>query len=255
METVELICDKRETRPKGLVHALRRAGRVPCIVYGPTTQPIAVAVAGVDLKTRVASQARSPVIKLSSPAAEVNGKHVVVKDIQRAPVSGEILHADFYEVDLNRPIRMEVPLKFAGRATGVTEGGILQPLVRQVEVECLPMEIPEFIEVDVSALGIHDVIHVSALKFAGNVKPIYDSDYAVVSVLPPTVAEVAVPAAAAAVEGAPAEGAPAEAGAAAPGAAPAEGAAAKEGAATAAPAAGAKKAEAAVKKAEPAAKK
>jgi large subunit ribosomal protein L25 len=246
METVELVCEKRETRPKGAATTLRRAGRVPAILYGPRTAPTALAVGGVELKARVASAARSPVIRLKSPSPDLDGKHVVLKDVQRAPVSGDILHADFYEVDLNRAIRVSVPLKFVGKAAGVTEGGILQPLVRSVEVECLPLEIPEFVEVDVSALGIHDVIHVSALTFSGNVKPIYDSDYGVVSVLPPTVAEAPVAAAAAPVEGAPVEGVAAE------GAAPAAGAAAAAAPAEAgkeagAPAAGAKKPETAKK--------
>jgi large subunit ribosomal protein L25 len=231
METAELACEKRETRPKGRAKTLRRAGRIPAILYGPQTPPTALAVGDADLKARVASAARSPVIRLKCASPEVDGKHVVLKDLQRAAVSGDILHADLYEVDLNRALRVSVPLKFSGRAVGVTEGGILQPLVRHVEVECLPLEIPEFIEVDVTELGIHDVIHVSALKFAANVKPIYDNDYAVVSVLPPTVAEAPVAAAAAApVEGAPAEGAPAE-GAAPAAAAPPEGGAKEQAAA------------------------
>ena len=251
MDTVEMACEKRETRPKGSVNALRRAGRVPAILYGPQTQPTALAVAGAELKARVASAARSPVIRLKSGSSELDGKHVVLKDIQRAAISGDILHADLYEVDLKRPLRVAVPLKFVGRAVGVTDGGILQPLVRQVTVECLPLEIPESVEVDVTALGIHDVVHISSLTFAGNIKPIFDSDYGVVSVLPPTVAEAPVAAAAAAIEGAPVEGAPAE-GAPAAGAAPAE--AGKEGAAPAGAAAG-KKPEAAGKKPEAAAKK
>jgi len=143
-----------------------------------------------------------------------------LKDIQRSPVSREILHADLYEVDLNRAIRVQVPLRFIGKPAGVAEGGILQPLVREVEVECLPMEIPEFFEVDVTALGIHDVMHISTIQFAGNVKPIFDTDYPVVSVLPPTIEAAPVVAAAEVVEGAegaaPAEGAPGAA--AAPGA-------------------------------------
>src|SRR5208337_1328818 len=163
METVELVCEKRETRPKGHANTLRRAGRVPAILYGPRTTPTALAIGGIELKARVASAARSPVIRLKSASPELDGKHVVLKDVQRAPVSGEILHADLYEVDLKRALRFSVPLKFVGRAVGVTDGGILQPLVRHVDVECLPLEIPEFIEVDVSALGIRDVIHVSAL--------------------------------------------------------------------------------------------
>jgi len=185
-----------------------------------------LAIDRLELKARISAAAHARIIRLRSSAAEIDGKHVIFKDVQRAPVSGEILHADLYEVDLNRAIRVEVPLKFTGKAKGVANGGILAPLERTATVECLPLEIPDSIEVDVSDVDIHDVIHVSAVKFPDNVKAIFDTDYPVVSVLPPTVAEVAVAAVAEPVEGAPVEGAPAEGAAAA---APAEGAA-KEGA-------------------------
>jgi large subunit ribosomal protein L25 len=213
METGELLCEKRETGSKGLVHRLRHQGRIPAILYGPKTTPTPVSVSETDLLARVAHTATSRIIRLKSNSAEIDGRHVILKEVQRAPVSRKILHADLYEVDLSRAIRVSVPLKFVGRAAGIAAGGILQPLEREVEVECLPLEIPESVEVDVSALGIHDVIHVSQLKFAGNVKPIYETDYPVVTVLPPTVAEA--PAAAAPAEGEAAEAAPAAEGAAA----------------------------------------
>jgi len=223
METGELSCEKRATRPKGQSKALRRQGRIPAILYGPTTTPTALAIDRLELKARISAAAHTRIIKLKSSSAELDGKHVIFKDLQRAPVSMEILHADLYEVDLNRAIRVEVALKFTGKAAGVANGGILAPLERTVTVESLPLEIPDFIEVDVSAIDIHDVIHVSSVNFPPNVKPIFDTDYPVVTVLPPTVAEVAVVAAPEAVEGAPVEGAPAEGAAAAPAA---EGAAA-----------------------------
>jgi len=207
METVDLACEQRATRPKGLINRIRHAGRVPAVIYGNHGKATAIAVAGVELKARVSTAARQRIIRLTSETPELNEKHVILKEIQRTPVSGEILHADFYEVDLSKPIRVEIPLRFIGRAAGIVDGGILQPLVRQVEVECLPLELPEAIDVDVTPLKIHDVIHISTLQFAGNVKPLFDSDYAVVTVLPPTVAEAAV---AAVAEGTPEEGAAAE---------------------------------------------
>jgi large subunit ribosomal protein L25 len=220
METPELTCETRPTRPKGTVKALRRHGRIPGVIYGAKGNSTPVAVDAIELRKGMHGTSRQRLIRLKSNAPELNERHIILKEIQRAPVSGRILHIDFYEVDMSKPLRLSVPLKFTGRAAGIVDGGILQPLVREVDVECPPLEIPESIEVDVTSLGIHDVIHVSDLKFSGNVKPIFDSDYAVVSVLPPTVAEA--PVAAAAAEVAP-EGAPAE-GAAAP-AAPAAGAA------------------------------
>jgi len=240
METVELGCERRDTHTKGQVRALRRAGQVPAVLYGPKKPTVTMAVTAADLKARVSAAARQRLIKLKSDNAELNDRHVIIKQVQRAPISGAIVHADFYEVDLSARLRVFVPLKFVGKAKGVAEGGILQPLIRQVEVECLPLEIPEFVEVDVSDLDVHDVIHISALKFSGNVKPIFDTDEAVVSVLPPTIeaAPVAAAAEVVAVEGAVPEAA-AEGAAAAPGAPAAGGA--KE---AAAPAAGGKKAEA-----------
>ena len=222
METSELLCEIRPTTPKGARHQVRREGRVPGVLYGPKTTPMAVSVNALDLKNRVAHAASARIMRLKSSASELDGKHVLLKDLQRSTVSREILHADLYEVDLNRAIRVSVPLHFVGKPAGVAEGGILAPLARVVEVECLPLEIPEFFEVDVTPLGIHDVIHVSAMKLVGNVKPIFDTDYPVVTVLPPTVEAAPVAAAAeAAVEGA----APAEGAAAAPAAEAGKGAA------------------------------
>jgi large subunit ribosomal protein L25 len=215
METVELVCEKRATRPKGLVNRIRREGGVPAVIYGNLGSAVPVAVGGAELKARVSTASRQRIMRLKSESPELNEKHVILKEIQKTPVSGEILHADFYEVDLTKTLRVMVPFRFIGRAAGIADGGILSPLERQIEIECLPLEIPESIEVDVTPLKIHDVLHVSALQFAGNLRPIFDTDYPVVTVSPPTVTEAPV-AAAAAVEGAApaaaAEGAPAAAG-------------------------------------------
>jgi large subunit ribosomal protein L25 len=209
METVDLTCEKREVRPKGLVNRLRREGRVPGILYGNLSSATPVAVAAPELNARVSAAARQRLIRLKSQSAELDGKHVILKQVQRTPVKGNILHVDFLEVDLSKALRVNVPLKFIGRPAGAIDGGILQPLEREVLVECLPLEIPESVDVDVTPLGIHDVLHVSTLQFTGNVRPIFDADYPVVTVLPPTVAEAPVAAAEAAPEGAaPAEGAP-----------------------------------------------
>jgi large subunit ribosomal protein L25 len=208
METVDLVCEKREVRPKGLVNRLRREGRIPGILYGNLSAATPVAVAAHELNSRVSAVTRQRLIRLKSASAEIDGKHVILKQVQRTAVKGDILHVDLLEVDLNKALRVNVPLKFTGRPAGAIDGGILQPLEREVLVECLPLEIPESVEVDVSPLGIHEVLHVSALQFTGNVRPIFDSDYPVVTVLPPTIAEApAAPTEAAPEATAPAEGA------------------------------------------------
>jgi large subunit ribosomal protein L25 len=110
-----------------------------------------------------------------------------------------VIHTDLYEVDLAAKITVQVPLRFIGRAVGVTHGGILQPIVREVEVECLPLDIPSAFNVDVSALDIGDSIHVEEIQTPEGVSLVFDSNFAVVTVATPTVEEA--PAAAAPVEG------------------------------------------------------
>jgi large subunit ribosomal protein L25 len=225
METLDLNCEKRALGTKGQVRALRRTGKIPAIVYGPRREATPVAVASQGLKASVTTDASQRLLRLKAADPELDGRHVIIKDVQRAPISGDFLHADLYEVDLTRKLQVSVPLRFHGRAKGIADGGILQPLVRTIEVECLPTDIPEAVDVDVTELGIHDVIHISSLKFGADVTPVFDSDIAIVTVLPPTVE--AAPAAAP--EAAPEEGAaPAEAGEAAA-AAPAAGTEAKKG--------------------------
>ena len=209
METLDLNCEKRELGTKGKVRSLRRVGKVPGVVYGPKTAAMPIALAGLSLKASVTGDASQRLLRLAAADSDLNGRHVIIKDVQRAPITGEFLHADLYEVDLTTKLQVTVPLRFQGKAKGVADGGIPQPLVRTIDVECLPTDIPEAIDVDVTELGIHDAVHISALQFGPNVSPVFDSDYALVTVLPPTVEAAPVAAEAAPVEGAaaPAEGA------------------------------------------------
>jgi large subunit ribosomal protein L25 len=154
----------------------------------------------------------SHLIRFQSSAADLAQKVALVREVQVHPVSGSVLHVDFYEVDLTQRLQVTVPLHFVGKAIGLADGGILQPIIREIEVECLPSDIPQFIEVDVSALAIHDAIHLVDLKLPESVTPVFETNEAVVSVLPPTVEEVKVaePTEAAVEGAAPAEGAEAK---------------------------------------------
>jgi len=208
METVEMGAEPRTQIGKGPVRQMRRTGKVPAIFYGPKRSPLSVAIDAKEYATKVAGlEGSTHLIKLRSSSPDIADKLTLIKDVQLDPVSGAILHADFYEVDETATLRVDVPLHFIGKAAGIIEGGILQPLQREVTVECLPANIPEFIQVDVTPLNIHDVIHISALQAPAGVQLIFDSDVALVTVAPPTVEEVKV-AEVAPVEGAaPAEGA------------------------------------------------
>jgi len=218
METIELKAEPREASGKVAARAMRRAGRIPAVLYGPKREPLALAVDQKDFVSRIASVEGSHLVRWDASVPGVGGRLALVKDIQHHPVTGAVLHTDLYEVDENTPIDVKVPLHFMGRAAGVDAGGILQPIIREIEVSCLPTQIPDYIEIDVTQLGIHDAIHVNEIALPAGVTLAYESDEPVVSVLPPTVEEVKTQAAEGAA--APAEGAaPAAAPAAAAGAA------------------------------------
>ncbi len=204
METIEIQVEPREAGAKGKAKQLRREGNLPGIFYGPKAESVPLKLNRKDFLSRVAGVEGSHLIRIKSSSPLLAERVALVKEMQFHPVTGEVLHADFYEVDLTAKIRVKVPLHFVGKAEGVVRGGILQPVVREIEVECLPMNIPEYFDVEVSSLDIGDSLHVKDLPMPEGVTAIYESNFTLVTVVPPTVEEapVAAEVAPAAVEGA-----------------------------------------------------
>jgi len=200
LETVEIEVHSREPGTKRKARRLRRSGKIPGILYGPKVEPVALELNSLEFMTRVAGMEGSHLVRLKSPAPALADKVALVKEMQYHPITGIVIHADLYEVDLTEKIQVRVPLHFVGKAAGVVRGGILQPNVREIEVECLPLDIPQFFEVEVSQLDIGDSVHVEDLAMPGSVTAVYESNFAVVSVVPPTV-EAAPTVPGAAVEG------------------------------------------------------
>jgi len=190
MEEITLNVETRNERGKGAARRMRRDGKVPGVFYGPNSSPMPIAIDRKDFASHVANLEGSHLIRFTSPAPELGQRVALVREVQHHPVNGGILHVDFYEVDLTRRLRVTVPLHFVGKAKGVAEGGILQPIVREMEVECLPTDIPQYIEVDVTPLDIHDAVHLADVQMPANVSAVFETNEAVVSVLPPTVEEV-----------------------------------------------------------------
>ncbi|HWP65216.1 MAG TPA: 50S ribosomal protein L25 [Candidatus Limnocylindria bacterium] len=215
METVDITVERRTGRGKGAARRLRATGRVPAIIYGPKRQALAVSISAAEFSRKMAHLEGTHLVRLLSADndPDLHDRVVLVREAQEHPVTGMLLHADFYEVDLTARIEVAVPLHFVGRAAGVVLGGILQPVMRELPAECLPTEIPEYIEVDVTPLGIHEAIHVRDLRLPEGVRAKAEPGQTVVTVIAPTVEE-APAAAAAAVEAVPGEAAPAEAAAA-----------------------------------------
>jgi len=201
LETLEIRVDARDKKRKRDAKRLLRNGKIPGILYGPKTQAIALALDKREFSSRVADLEGSHLVRLKSESSALADKVALVKAMQHHPISGDVIHTDLYEVDLSAKITVNVPLHFIGKAEGVVRGGILQPIVREIEVECLPLDIPAFFDVDVSALDIGDSVHIEELTMPEGVTAVYESNLALVAVVPPTVEE-APTAAAAPVEGA-----------------------------------------------------
>jgi len=192
MEMVEIKVERREGNGKGGAKKLRRTGVIPAIFYGPKRTTMSVRVSAEEFGKKLAHLEGSHLIRLVNAGgadAELHDKAVLLREVQRHPVTDDVLHIDFIEVDLTERLTVSVPLHFIGKAAGVVTGGILQPILREIEVECLPTEIPEFIEVDVSPLGIHEAVHLAEVKLPEGVTAVGDGAQPLVTVLPPTVEE------------------------------------------------------------------
>jgi large subunit ribosomal protein L25 len=210
-----LSAEAREGVGKGVNRKLRAAGRIPGVIYGKKRDPQAIHLdpSALEKLLRGSGAGLNTLIDLS-----VGGRTdtVLVKELQRHPVKGAFWHVDFYQVDLTRKITVSIPLHFVGKARGVEFGGILDHPLRELEVECLPRAIPEFVEVDVSALEIGESIHVSDLALPEGVEVKTDAALPVASVVLPaaeveaapaeTIVEGEAPAGEAAAAAAPAEG-------------------------------------------------
>ena len=200
---------KRQTKGKNEARRLRAEGKIPAVLYGaskageaPAPEPVAV-----DPK---------PFMRILHSASGLNtlitlkvqggiDARVLVKDVQLDPVSHHPLHADFYRVNMDRKIRVTVPVVLRGESRGVKQdGGVLDFVHREIEVEVLPANIPDSIEVDVTDLGIGDAVHVRDLAANAAWTPVTDADQMIVHIVTIKVVEEATPAAAEGVAAAPA---------------------------------------------------
>ncbi len=238
MEPKKLNVQLRTQQGKSASGRLRAAGKIPAVVYGHT-EPFAVTVDAREFRTAFRRITENTVVQLTMP----EGVHeVLIKDYQHDNLTGQMVHIDFYEFEKGKVLKTRVPIQLTGAPVGVKEGGILETLMRELEVECLPQLLPEVITLDISGLALNHSIHVRDLSLTEGVRAINSPEQVVCVVAVRKAEEEAKPA----VEGELAEGELAE-GAAAEGEAAegeaaegeaAEGAAAKGGAAKGAAAKG-----------------
>lgn len=186
MVKVKLDARPRLSTAGSYKHSLRDQGKIPGIIYGKDMPNKLVEVDVKKLENVLRHGAgRNSIIDLSLEGEKGNKITVMIKDLQRDPVKGQILHADMQKISLKEKINTTVPVHFTGESIGQKKGGIIQSGVRELEVECIPTDLPEHIDVDISTLDIGDSLTVSDLTLAGGCIITSDPSTVVVSIVAP----------------------------------------------------------------------
>ncbi len=198
MEEIILDAELREDAGRSKTKVLRQKGFIPAVVYKQGKQAEAIKVVSKDL-IRLLHQHRLENalinLKIKNDKRQKN-RLCLVKEIQYDPIRGNVIHLDFNEVSLTKAIKVNVPIAAKGEPAGVKqEGGSLELILWEVEVECLPTQIPQEIEVDVSALKIGDAVHIRDIKFPSGVKVLNEPEETVLHVVAPMKEEAPVEAA------------------------------------------------------------
>lgn len=194
MEKILLKAEKRTELGKGSARSLRRSDILPAVLYAKGFS-ISIKLHKKDILSKLMVAGKSEhalvTIELSDDKGKKTDHWVLVKDYQLDPVRNELLHVDFIEISLKKKIKTTVPVVVTEEPAGVKKGGILQQQLRDVEIECLPTQIPDGMEVDASAVDIGHSLHVSDLKIKEGVKILSDPQDVILTVIAPVVEEVA----------------------------------------------------------------
>jgi len=193
MERYQLQSEPRDGVGKGVARKLRMSGRLPAVLYGRNDKPVGLSLSEVEMKGILRKHAESAIVDLSISGGDTI--NAVVRDVQRHPASGKLVHIDLQRIRLDEKLRVEVHAHVTGTPVGVKEhGGILEHGTRVVNVLCLPTEIPNAIEVDVTALLIHHSVKIKDIAAAyPKIEFLDDEDTVLASVIPPNVELAAVP--------------------------------------------------------------
>jgi len=191
MEQRELAVELRSKTGKGISRQLRRKGLIPGVVYGKGMESVPVSVNPRELSAALAGEGGHNNLLTLKGGGSLNGNVVIVADLLRDPLKSNPLHVDLHKINLTEIIKVEVPINLVGTAAGVIAGGLLDFAMHSVAVECLPTQIPEHIDVDVTELTIGHSIHVKDLQLPAGVKVLEDARASVVSVLGKVMEEAA----------------------------------------------------------------
>ena len=186
MAEIVVLGEKRQEFGKNANRRMRVQGKLPAVVYGRRVETTAISVDPRDVHRILHSEtSHNTIFKLR---VDSNATDVLIKDYQLDPVRGSLLHADFQVISMDRKMTFEVPVQPLGTASGVKVGGILDTVLREVQVECLPGDVPDHIRVDVTELDIGDSVRVAELQVdTSKINMISEPGLLVLTVAPPHV--------------------------------------------------------------------
>lgn len=185
---ITLKAKKRENLSRSTTKQLRKDGYIPGVVYGKSQEPITVSVNNIDLIKTIRDEGRNAIISLE--IEDEKPVDVMVHDYQKEIVKDDIIHVDFFAVDMAEEMDVQVPVRIEGEAIGVKDGGVLQQPIFELQVRAKPADIPEEITVDVTNLNIGDSLAVQDIEKTGNYEILDDPETTVVVILAPDTDDV-----------------------------------------------------------------
>lgn len=182
MELKSLKANTRKVGTKGAAHSVRRDGGVPGVLYGQGGETVSLSVAGRDLdRVLHGGGGAHAILQIEFDDEPGANSPAIVRAIQRHPLKGSVLHADFMRIRLDESIQTSVKIVLSGQPKGALEGGILEHQLRELEVECLALEVPDSITIDVSGMGVGDVLHVADVVPPAGVTILTDGEQPIAS--------------------------------------------------------------------------
>jgi large subunit ribosomal protein L25 len=191
METIQLESKDRSTIGKGSARKLRSMGRLPAILYGPKTSSIMLSLDYKQFDKILGEKSAENIIfdlKIDS-LGKTNSKKVMIKEIQKDPVTRDRLHVDFYEISMEKELEVSIPIYLINEPIGVTQGGILEHIRRELRISCMPKNLVDKIDIDVSNLDIGQSLHIEDVSFPPGLNSLEDGDLTIATVVAPSIEE------------------------------------------------------------------
>ncbi len=185
MDRLAVEAQARKETGKGAARRIRRDGKTPAVVYGRNRDPQPLIVDPVELQGMLDSNAIVE-LTIKDGEDEVATETVMIKDYQKHVIKEMLMHVDFHQISMDEKIAVTIPVKLVGKAYGVQEGGVLQQLMREIEIECLPGDIPEMVKLDISELDVGDSLSVGDLDIGEEIDLVSSPDDVIVTIVTPS---------------------------------------------------------------------